>query len=296
MTVSPFSLALDVRAALGEGPVWFPDEGALRFVDIKGKALHRFVPATGAHSLVHHDEEITCLAGCVDGGFVAGMRSGIWRLDAAGAKAMRIAANPEDTAWSRFNDGRTDPAGRFLAGTMDEPKAGERAHLYRLDRRGLAAMVAGITTSNGLAFSPDGRTMYHADTPRFTVWAFDYDPATGTAENRRVFVTLDPGAADRARPDGATVDADGCYWLALYEGGRVHRYDPRGALMAAYPVPARCPTMPCFGGADLKTLYVTTARAGRPEDELAALPSSGGLFAMPVDRPGLPSPPFDPSV
>jgi sugar lactone lactonase YvrE len=224
------------------------------------------------------------------------MRSGIWRLDAGGAKAERLASNPEDTAWSRFNDGRTDPAGRFLAGTMDEPKAGARGHLYRFDRRGLTPLVDGVTTSNGLAFSPDGRTMYHADTPRFTVWAYDYDTATGTAENRRAFVTLDPAASDRARPDGAAVDADGCYWIALYEGGRIHRYDPAGALMAAYPVPARCPTMPAFGGPDLRTLFVTTARAGRPDDELAALTHSGSLFAMPVDVAGLPSPDFDPSV
>jgi sugar lactone lactonase YvrE len=296
VTPSAFDVALDVRAALGECPVWFPDEQALRFVDIKGKALHRFVPATGAHRVNRYPEEIGCFAGRRGGGFVAGMRSGIWRLDTGGWLVQRLAANPEDTAWSRFNDGRTDPAGRFLAGTMDEPKTAARAHLYRFDRRGLGPLVDGVTTSNGLAFSPDGRTMYHADTPTFTVNAYDYDVATGAIAGKRPFVRLDPDASDRGRPDGAAVDADGCYWLALYEGGRVHRYDPDGRLMASYPVPARCPTMPAFGGPDLRTLYVTSARAGRPDGELAERPYSGSLFAMAVDTPGLPSVPYDPAV
>lgn len=296
MTEPAFALAVDIRCALGECPVWSAEEQALWFVDIDGRRLHRHDPATGA-TLAHDlPEEIGCVAPSKGGGFVAGLRSGLWRLDAEARPAEMLAPNPEDQAASRFNDGRTDPAGRFLLGTIDETKSGAAAHLYRYDRRGLVPLVSGLLTSNGLAFSPDGRILYHSDTPRFTIFAHDYDPATGAATNRRPFARLDPQAADRGRPDGAAVDAEGCYWTALFEGGRVQRYAPDGRLMAEIPVPARCPTMLAFGGADLRTLYVTTARAGRPEAELAELPLSGAVFSLRTAVPGRPEPLFDPEA
>ena len=145
-----------------------------------------------------------------------------------------------------------------------------------------------MITSNGLAFSPDGRTLYHSDTPRFVVYRYDYDASSGSAENRRVFVQLEPTASDRGRPDGAAVDAHGCYWTALYEGGRVQRYDPEGRLMSEHAVPARNPTMPAFGGLGLNTLFVTTAR------DVAG--SGGGLYAAEIDVPGLATFVFDPTV
>ncbi|QFU14773.1 SMP-30/gluconolactonase/LRE family protein [Microvirga thermotolerans] len=292
----PLSVALDVRAQLGECPIWNADEQALYFVDIKGRAVHRYEPATGGHAVMAMPEEIGCIGFRKGGGFIAGLRSGLWLLDAAGNPEAKLADNPEDTRFSRFNDGRVDPAGRFLAGTIDEPKDGGKAHLYRYDRRGLTAMAGGLLTSNGVAFSPDGRILYHSDTPTFTVWRYAYDPATGEATDRTPFVRLEPTATDRGRPDGAAVDAEGCYWTALFEGGRIRRYAPDGTLLAEYPVPARCPTMVCFGGPDLRTLYVTSARADRSGDELAALPHSGSLFAMRVDVPGLPEYRFDPLV
>lgn len=291
-----FSVVLDIRAELGECPIWSQDEQALYFVDIKGKALHRFEPATAEHRAVSMPEEIGCIGFCKEGGFIAGFRSGLWLLDAQGRREAKLADNPEDQRTSRFNDGRIDPAGRFLAGTIDEPKEGGKAHLYRYDRRGLVALAGGLLTSNGVAFSPDGHTLYHADTPTFTVWHYAYDPATGEATDKTLFMRLQPTDTDRGRPDGAAVDAEGCYWTALYEGGRVQRYAPDGTLLAEYPVPARCPTMVCFGGPDLRTLYVTSARSGRPERELAALPHSGSLFAMPVNVPGLPEYRFEPAV
>ena len=296
MTTSPFSLVLDARAALGECPVWSVGEQVLRFVDIKGRALHRFDPASFLHDVTVLPEEIGCFSPATTGGFIAGLRSGLWMLDRAGLPLRKLVDNPEDPATSRFNDGRCDPAGRFLAGTLDEPKAGGNAHLYRYDQRGLVALADRLLTSNGLSFSPDGRTLYHADTPRFTVYAYDYDVLSGTPSNRRDFIRLEPTGSDRGRPDGAAVDSEGCYWTALYEGGRVQRYDPAGRLMAEYPVPVRCPTMVAFGGPDLRTLYVTTARAGRPEAELADMPQSGGVFAMPVDVAGRPEPLFDPAA
>lgn len=292
-----FDLVLDARAALGECPLWVERDAALWFTDIKGKALHRFDPRTGAHGTVALPEEIGCFAARTGGGFVAATRSGIWRLDDGGGFAEKLADNPEDTAASRFNDGRTDPRGRLVAGTIDEPKAGGKASLYRFDRNGLSApLMTGLTTSNGLAFSPDGRTMYHADTPSFAVYAHDYDPATGAFENRRLFIRFDETAADRGRPDGAAVDAEGCYWIALYEGSRVERYDPDGRRISVHPVPARCPTMPAFGGDGLSTLFVTSARSGRPEAEFGTFPHAGGLFALDAGVRGRADPLFDPAA
>jgi sugar lactone lactonase YvrE len=290
------TIALDVHAELGECPIWSVEEQALYFVDIKGRALHRFAPATGEHRAFAMPEEIGCIGFRKGGGFIAGFRSGLWLLDADGSRVRKLADNPEDQRTSRFNDGRVDPAGRYLAGTIDEPKDSGKAHLYRYDSRGLSTLASGLLTSNGVAFSPDGRTLYHSDTPTFTVWRYAYDPATGEATDKTLFVRLQPTEADRGRPDGAAVDAQGCYWTALFEGGRIQRYAPDGRLLAEFPVPARCPTMVCFGGPDLKTLYVTSARTGRSKDELAAFPHSGSLFTMPVDVPGLPEYTFDLSV
>lgn len=289
-------LALDVRARLGESPVWSADETALYFVDIKGRAIHRFAPATGAHAVFEVGEDIGSIGLVRGGGFIAGMRSGLWRLDAAGKPLQLLAANPEDQAHSRFNDGIVDPAGRFVVGTIDETRERSGASLYRYDRRGLVRLVPGLLTSNGLAFSPDGRTMYHADTRRYVVNAYDYDPATGGISGERRFLAFTPTPGNSGRPDGAAVDSAGCYWIALYEGGRIERYSPGGERLARYQVPARCPTMVAFGGPDLRTLYITTASDGRPADELAALPHSGSLFALPVDVPGLARPSFDPNA
>jgi len=146
-----------------------------------------------------------------------------------------------------------------------------------------------MTISNGLAFSPDGRTMYHADTPVQVIHGYDYDAASGTPANPRVLARF---TAEGDRPDGAAVDREGCYWTALYKGGKLKRIAPDGRLLHEYPLPAMCPTMCAFGGPDLKTLYVTTARQLRDAEELARLPQSGGIFAMRVDVPGLPEPMF----
>ena len=284
-----FTLVLDAQCALGESPVWWADAGLLVFVDITGRRLHRFDPSSRRHEVDAVEEDIGCVAPAKGGGYVAGLRSGIWLLDATGAKVRRLAANAENAATNRFNDGRVDPRGRYFAGTLDEPKAAGNAALYRCDRRGLMQITDGIMTSNGLAFSPDGRTLYFSDTPRFVIYRFDYDPDSGAATNRRVFARIEPTETDRGRPDGAAVDTEGCYWSALYEGSRIRRYDPDGKVMADYRVPARNTTMPAFGGADMKTVFVTTAydKRGGP---------GGGLYAMPVDVPGVRGTPFDPEA
>lgn len=297
MTRAPHEvrLVLDCAAALGESPLWDAQEQALWFVDIGGRAIHRYHPESGAHAVAAVGEDIGCIGLTRGRALIAGMRSGVFLVGRDGAILRKLADNPEDQAWSRFNDGRVDPAGRFLVGTIDQERGG-RAGLYRLDRSGLTKLLDGLMTSNGLAFSADGRRLWHADTPRFTVTRYAYDPATGALGGGEVFCRLDHDAADRARPDGAAPDVDGCYWTALYEGSRIQRWAPDGALLAEIPIPARCPTMVAFGGRDLKTLYVTTARAGRPEAELAETPHAGGLFALDVDVPGRLEPLFDPDL
>jgi sugar lactone lactonase YvrE len=284
-----FELVADVHCSTGESPVWLAHTGQLAFVDIPGRRLYRFEPQSEALQSEALDEDIGCIGPAKGGGFVAGLRSGVWLLNDSGAKVRQLAANAENPSTNRFNDGRVDPRGRFIVGTLDEPKAGGTAGLYRYDHRGLAKLSEGLITSNGLAFSPDGRTMYHSDTPRFVIYRYDYDPVTGAATNRRVFVQLQPTASDRGRPDGAAVDVDGCYWTSLYEGARIQRYSREGKLMAEYPVPTRNPTMPAFGGPDLKTLFVTTA-IDKADN------SGGGVYSMRADVAGLPATLFDPEA
>jgi sugar lactone lactonase YvrE len=291
---SPFECVSDLRARLGESPVWEAEQGTLRFTDINGRRLHRFDPQSGALDMLELSEELGCFAPLADGSIIAAQRSGLYRMEEDGQRQL-LAANPETFPGSRFNDGSTDPRGRFLAGTIDPERQG-RAALYRFDRRGLKKLADGLMTSNGLAFSPDGRTLYHSDTLRYVIYAYDYDADSGDITGKRIFARLTPTDTDQGRPDGAAVDAEGCYWSALYQGARLHRYAPSGELLASYPVPAQSPTMPCFGGPDLKTLYLTSARDGSSEAQLAAFPLSGGLFAMRVDVPGLARPFFDPEA
>jgi len=273
--VSRFELVCPVACRLGECPVWLADVAELAFVDVAGRRLHRFSPSSGTLASVEIEEDIGFVAPARTGGFVAGLRTGIWLL----------AHNPGDAHTMRFNDGGIDSRGRLLIGTIDESRRHGRAGLYRLDVSGLTPVACGLMTSNGVAFAPDGRTLYHSDTPRFVIYGCDYRPESGEVGRRRVFARLDPEAADRGRPDGAAVDQAGDYWCALYEGSRVNRYDAGGNLVAEYPLPVRSPTMPAFGDDDLRTLYVTTAQA--------ADGSGGGLYAMRVATPGLAHQPFE---
>lgn len=280
-----FELVCQAECRLGESPVWCPDRKELLFVDITGRAVHRFSPETGVLTSSHVDEDIGFIAPTRAGRYVAGLRSGIWLLDEHARKIKCLALNPGDERTLRFNDGGVDPCGRLIIGTIDQTRHADRAGLYLLGVDGLIEYAAGLLTSNGVAFAPDGRTLYHSDTPRFVIYRREYWPESGAAGAASIFVQLDPDARDRARPDGAAVDSAGNYWCALYEGSRVHQYDPAGRLLEAYPVPARIPTMPAFGGTDLKTLYVTTASD--------ATGPGGGLYAMGVETAGMPRPAFD---
>lgn len=275
---------------LGESPFWHPEESALYWVDIPGFRLHRFEPRTGAHAEWAFPTDMGCAAPLAGGGLLLAMRDGLWRFDPASGDRKRLADAPYDSARLRFNDGKADPQGRLWAGTYDLKREPVGA-LYRWDGERLELMLDGVAVSNGLAWSPDGRTLYWSDTARHEVWAFDFDAGSGTLANRRSFARFEAqadGASYRGRPDGAAVDSEGAYWVAMFEGARLLRIAPDGTLLQEVAVPAQCPTMPCFGGPDLKTLYVTTARRKRPPEELARLPLSGCVLQMAVDVPGLP--------
>lgn len=290
---SEFRLVCDSRSQLGESPVWSEAEQVLYFVDIRGPSINRFDPATRELQRFMQSEDIGCIGLVKGGGFIAGLRSGIWRLDAQGKPLAKLADNPEAVETSRFNDGRVGPDGRFYAGTVDEGRKGTAA-LYRYDRNGLETVIGDLMCSNGLAFSPDGSTLYHVDSPVSTVTARKFDRVSGTVSDERMLIEIPDNPA--ARPDGACVDAEGCYWLAIFGASVVRRYSPEGRKLAEYPVPVKCPTMPAFGGPDMRTLYVTTAGSRRPPEEMAQYPNSGSLFAMRTPVAGLVEPFFDEGV
>ena len=298
--MSPWTRITTEPDGLGESPFWHPAEQRLYWVDIPGRRIKRLALAgLQASGPVEHwplDEEPGCIAPLHGGGLVLALRSGIYRAPAWGGPLQRLAAAPYDTTKQRFNDGKCDAQGRFWVGSLYEPKDQALGTLYMLGGQGLQAMQGGVVTANGLAWSADGRTLHWADTAAHQVRAFDFDAASGQLANPRVFyqAALKPagwawGSATPygGRPDGAAVDAEGGYWSAQYEGGCLLRIAPNGQVLAEVPTPALCPTMPCFGGTDLKTLFITTARHGRSEAELAQYPGSGCVWAMRVEVAGV---------
>lgn len=290
---------------LGESPFWHPDEQLLYWVDIAGKKIHRsnvFMGTVESWAMAApHELEPGCIAPARSGGLVVALRDGIYRARTWGGALEKLADAAHDPRTTRFNDGKCDPLGRFWAGTIYEPRDAREAALYCLDGRAghtpaLVRMAGDATVGNGLAWSADSRTLYWADTTGHVIHAWDWDAAGNTLARQRVFRQFPPKPTGwqagmpgyGGRPDGAAVDSQGNYWVAMYEGGRVLKLSPGGELLADIPTPVACPTMVCFGGDDLQTLYLTTARHGRPAAELEVLPQSGCVFSMRVDVPGLP--------
>lgn len=279
---------------LGESPFWHPSERVLYWCDIPGRRLNRFAPQALRHDCWDFDTELACCMPVLGGGLVLGMRDGLWFYRPDRHERTRLVPPPYDPACERFNDGKADPQGRVWVGTLYEPKDRPAAALYRWTRGTLDRVAGDVTVSNGLAWSPDGRTLYWSDTTSHTIMALDMDPQDGALSRRRVlqqFPLKTPGqplATYGGRPDGAAVDSEGGYWVAMFEGQRLLRLSPDGAVLQEVPLPVRCPTMPCFGGDDLRTLYLTTARHGRPAAELARQPWAGCVLEMRVAVPGLP--------
>ena len=274
---------------VGESPVWRAREEALYWVDIPARRIHRWNAVGGQRRSWKTAEPVACIAFAGDGRLIAGMETGIFSLqllEDGRVAAERLAAPRFAMAGMRFNDGRCDRQGRFWAGTMHTDMAAAHAvgSLYRFTRAdGLSKPVAdGLLTQNGLAWSPEGDRMYLSDShPKArVVWAYDYDTASGTPSNRRVFVDMNLHAG---RPDGAAVDVDGCYWTCANDGSAVLRFTPEGALDRSLELPVKKPSMCAFGGKRLDTLYVTSIRPARLED-LASQPHAGAVFAL---RPGV---------
>ncbi|SON58007.1 L-arabinolactonase [Hartmannibacter diazotrophicus] len=285
-TPSPRQL-IDIPLGTGEGPLWDAANGLLLFIDIDAPALYRLDPDKKSLERFDMPAKIGSFGLCTDGRAIVALLSGIHLFDFATGK-LEFIVNPEpDRPGNRLNDGKVGPDGRFWVGSMDDtPAKRQTAALYRIDHDGTATRVLDdLMLSNGLAWSPDGRTMYHSDTRKQIIHAFDYDLATGNLSNERIIAR--PGDAD-GRPDGGACDSAGNYWSAGVSAGCLNRYAPDGSLLARYMLPVPAPTMPCFGGPDLKTLYVTSlTRPDQPAGTLISFPAP--VAGVPIARFGQPA-------
>lgn len=289
-TIEPVTLT---PALLGESPFWHPREQRLYYLDIPGHALFRWSEGAQAPERWDLNSEPGCIVPLESGGLLVAQRNGLWRMDPDRGEYVQLAQAPYDASKRRFNDGKADAQGRLWVGTIDDARQPESAlYCYRQGR--FEVVQDGITSSNGLAWSPDGTTMYWADTKAHEVYQLDFDQKTGTVGDRRPFLKFpvraegQPLSTYGGRPDGAAVDEEGCYWIAMMEGQQLHRFSPSGECLQTVELPVRCATMPAFGGADLRTLFVTTAREKRSPEELAAQPLAGCVLRFRVPVAGLP--------
>lgn len=267
------------RSKLGEGAVWDVGDQALWWVDIIAGLIHRYDPVTGENRSVDFGEPVGCLARREAGGLVVAAKSGFWFYDPDTGAKEKLSDPEEHLPDNRFNDGTTDMQGRFWAGTMKDGGPPERmGRFYRFDPdRTVTPWKDGIYTTNGLAFAPDGKTMYFSDSNAEvrTIWACDYDTDTGTPGEPRVFFDTHEVAG---RPDGGTVDADGCYWQAGVSGWQLYRITPEGKVDMTIDMPVEKPTKPMWGGANLDILFVTSLSLGLTEG--SDQPEAGSLFAV----------------
>jgi sugar lactone lactonase YvrE len=290
-------LLLEARNGTGESPVWHAGEQALYWVDIPARTLHRWDAQSGAFAQWEAPQMLGCIASHPAGGWIAGLESGLFHLTTGQGSTLQsqsLASVAHALPGMRFNDGRCDRQGRFIAGTMllDMAPARPVGRLYSYAGAALHMLLDDLIVPNGLAFSPDGRTMYLSDSHPSVqkIWSFDYDTNTGTPSNRRVFVDMTPLPG---RPDGAAVDEDGCYWICGNDAGLVHRFTPAGKLDRSLAVPVKKPAMCAFGGKSLDTLFVTSIRP--TGIDLSDQPLAGGVFLLRPGVRGLPEPAYSPT-
>lgn len=275
---------------LGEGPVWCPVSRVLWWIDIADPHLWQFDPASGTAQSWPLPKPPGSFALRDGGGFFFAFRGGPALLDRPGGELAWLDMPGVALGDDRFNDGKCDRAGRFWAGTLDRRVSRPIGHLYRFDGLTRATpVIDGVTLGNGIGWSPDNRTMYFSDTGTKSIYAFDFDLAAGAIARKRVFVQVAPG---HGGPDGLTVDADGYVWSCQFDRWCVHRYAPDGRLDRVLEVPVARPTSVMFGGADLATLYITTATMDLTAAQLAEQPGAGDLFAVEPGVRGLPEPRF----
>jgi len=273
---------------LGEGPLWHPKEKAIYWVDILGKTIQRYYPATKRYETFDTPFQIGFIAFREKGGIVCGTENGFyfWDID---SKAMDFIAHPEKGKKNaRFNDGKVDRMGRLWAGTMTSQ--GATSALYRLDNNlKVSKMVEKVTISNGIGWSPDNTLMYYADSNRYIIYCFDFNIHSGIISNRRTFVQLD---GNQGVPDGLTVDSEGHIWCAIYDGWKVIRFAPTGEVSEEIKMPVSRPSSCIFGGEDMDELYITSISEGLSDRQKEKEPLAGDLFKVKTKVKGIPEPLF----
>jgi sugar lactone lactonase YvrE len=279
------SIAVAGPDELGEGPVWDDRTGELVWVDISGRLIHRWNPATDAKASISTEADIGAVVLCEDGGMVVAVECALWRVGKD--DRWTLLAEVEAQPGVRFNDCRADPRGRLWAGTLQRDRQHGVAALYRLDPGGEITMVLpDRTISNGIGWSPDGETMYYIDSTTQRVVSFDYDLDTGDLGHQSVFAEVEP---TDGLPDGLTVDAEGGVWVCLFSGAQVRRYRPDGMMDVEIALPLTNPTCPGFGGVGLRTLYITTARHRLTAEQLERNPNEGAVLQLDAGVAGLPA-------
>jgi L-arabinonolactonase len=282
-------IAVKTDNTLGEGPVWSVPEQALYWVDIWKPALCRWHPVSGERQMWLMPAPIGSFVLRHGGGAVVALKTGLFLFDFE-TEAFELLSNPEaGRTDTRFNDGKCDRQGRFWAGTMDDDGESEpKGTLYRLDRDlSLHKIRERVIVSNGLGWSPDNKTMYYTDSPLQTIFAYDFDPDSGSISNERVFAQDTVGF-----PDGLTVDSEGYVWSAKWDGWRITRYAPDGTIDREVEMDVQKPTSCTFGGPDMNQLYITTARIGIDPDKLRQQPLAGCVLVLETEVTGLPEPRF----
>jgi xylono-1,5-lactonase len=281
MNVAAPDCVWPVGAELGEGPLWQAAENAVYFVDIKGHRIHRLSIESGEQTTWQAPGQPGFIAPLGDRAFVCGLPDGLYRFDAANGEFSKLTHVEAHLPGNRLNDGFVDACGRLWFGSMDDAEVAPSGTLYRVDENGVqSAQDSDYVITNGPAMSPDGRTLYHGDTMRRVVYAFDV-AEDGPLSRKRAFAAIVGGY-----PDGMAVDADGFVWIALFGGWRIERYSPDGKLVGQVAFPCANITKLAFGGDDRKTVYVTTAWKGLTEAERQRQPLAGGLFSFRSPVPG----------
>lgn len=278
----------DQPALLGEGPLWHPQEHVLYWVDIVKPALHRLDPKTKQHQSWFMPSEIGCIGLRAKGGLIAALRTGFAIIELPSGETRLVNEPIHNKSKTMFNDGKGDRQGRFWAGTKDVAEQAPLGSIYRLDANGeCQALDHGFTVSNGLAWSPDNSIMYICDSPARVIYQYDFNPTSGAITNKKIFVRI---AEDAGYPDGLTVDKEGYLWSAHWDGWRITRYAPNGAIDRVIEMPVQRPTSCCFGGPKLSTLYVTSASVRLTPAELNRQPLAGCVFAIETTFQGIPEP------